>query len=471
MTVKACDLNALARAQTPLDIYQWCRPRSGGMTPGQRSFHRNPSRYRRLQAGNQVGKSYAGAAEAWWHMLGAHPFRPTAPPPSIGWIVLPDLQGDWPKISSKLRALQPPGVLAPECRYDPVRGYTSRGLRVVELACGSVALPKSGTQDPLAVEGGTLDWIWVDEPPKRSHWTALPQRVAVRGGSIWLTFTPVGRPLGWLREYFEGNPDTNPPTPPAPGWQEIRVRLTPENCPHRSADSIHEQVSAMSPWEVRQRRDGDWEGLTEGRRFVAFNESCLAPDALIDTFQASYVRLSWDHGEGTDNQVGYLLFGDGRRWIAADEVVSGKGSTPATDARLALDMLARWGLTVDHVTEAYGDTNSAGKAGAGASVNALLERAFADLTRRNATPFEIRRPNKRAGSVAAGERAMNSLFREGRLFTTHRTPQLNRSLRNYTGTEKDLKHPIDALRYGLSDVLLTPTGSTNPSTTTRLIVV
>ena len=211
--------------------------------------------------------------------------------------------------------------------------------------------------------------------------------------------------------------------------------------------------------------------MTEGRRFVAFNESCLAPDALIDTFQASYVRLSWDHGEGTDNQVGYLLFGDGRRWIAADEVVSGKGSTPATDARLALDMLARWGLTVDHVTEAYGDTNSAGKAGAGASVNALLERAFADLTRRNATPFEIRRPNKRAGSVAAGERAMNSLFREGRLFTTHRTPQLNRSLRNYTGTEKDLKHPIDALRYGLSDVLLTPTGSTNPSTTTRLIVV
>jgi phage terminase large subunit-like protein len=406
----------------------------------------------------------------WWLVTGTHPYRP-GPPLKEGWIVIPDLSGDWPKLSTKIRSLQPGEVLAPRCRYDPVRGYVAAGRIGIELKNGAVITPKSGTQDPLAVEGGTVDWIWVDEPPKRAHWHALPQRVAVRGGLIWLTFTPIGRPLGWLREYFEGNPDSNPPTPPAPGWSEIRLRLTPENCPHRSPGSISEQVAAMSPWELKQRRDGEWEGLTEGRRFVAFGEGCLAPDSLIETFKASFVRLSWDHGEGTDNQVGYLLFGDGLRWVVADEVISERGSTPAMDARRAIDMLTRWGLTVDHVTEAYGDTNSAGKAGAGASVNALLEAAIADLSRRSKAPFEIRRPNKRAGSVAAGERAINSLFREGRLFTSPRTPSLNNALQHYTGTEKDLKHPIDALRYGLSDILLSPSNSTATSTATRLIVV
>lgn len=461
---------ATAATISPLDVYEWNGPRTGGMTPGQRRFHASPARFRRLQAGNQVGKSWAGAAEAWWHMLGRHPLRPVPAAPTEGWIVLPDLQGDWPKISSKLRALQPAGVLAEGCRYDRMRGYVASGTRGIALRNGSICTPKSGTQDPLAIEGGTLDWIWVDEPPKETHWQGLAPRVAVRGGSIWLTFTPVGRPLGWLREYFDGNPESSPPTPPAPGWAEIRVRLSPENCPHRSPALIAEQIAAMSPWQVRQRRDGDWEGLTEARRFVAFGEGCIAPDAVIESMSIAHVRLTWDHGEGTANQVCYLLLGDDRRWIVADEAISEKGSTPRQDARLALDMLARWGLTVDHVTAAFGDVNSAGKAGAGASVNALLEAAFAELTGRSQSPIEIRRPNKRRGSVEAGEKAMNSLIREGKLFTTARTTSLNASLQHYTGSEQDLKHPIDAVRYGLSDLLLTPPGS-DPKAGTRLLVI
>jgi hypothetical protein len=460
---------AAAAAMSALDMYAWADPSAGGMSPGQRRFHVCAAQYRRLQAGNQVGKSYAGAAEAWWAMTGTHPLRP-APPRMLGWIVLPDLQGDWPKISSKLRSLQPPGVLAERCHYDPVRGYMSGGQRCIELQSGAIAVPKSGTQDALAVEGGTVDWVWVDEPPKRSHWHALAQRVAVRDGLIWLTFTPIGRPLGWLKEYFDGNRETNPPTPPAPGWIEVRVPLTPENCPHRTPENVRAQIAQMSPWELRQRRDGDWEGLTEARRFVSFAEGAVVTDAFVASLKAEHVRLTWDHGEGTANQIGLLLIGDGRRWVAIDETVSDKGSTPAMDARRALDMLTRWGLTVDHVTAAYGDINSAGKAGSGASVNAMLEAAFADLTRRSAPPFDIQRPNKRAGSVAAGEKALNSLMREGNLFTTARTPVLNRALQHYTGSEQDLKHPVDALRYGLSDILLTPPGS-DKLPPTRLLVV
>ena len=447
-----------AASMSALDIYAWGVPARGGMSPGQQAFHACTSQYRRLQAGNQVGKSYAGAAEAWWAMTGTHPIQP-APPALLGWIVLPDLQGDWPKVSGKLRALQPPGILAPRCHYDPVRGYMSGGQRCIELQSGAICYPKSGTQEALALEGATIDWCWVDEPPKRTHWLALSQRVAVRAGKIWLTFTPIGRPVGWLREYFEGNPDTNPTTAAAPGWQEIRIKLSPENCPHRSPANIAAQIAAMSPWEIRQRRDGDWEGLTESRRFVSFSEGCVVDDSFCAAMKAEHVRLTWDHGEGTNNQVCHLIIGDGRRWVVIDEAISEKGSTPDMDARRAIDLLTRWGLTVDHVTAAYGDINSAGKAGSGSSVNALLEAAITTLSRRSVPPFEIQRPNKRAGSVAAGERAMNSLLREGRLFVTARCSALVRSLQHYTGTEQDLKHPIDATRYGLSDILLTPPGS------------
>ena len=449
---------AAAAAMSALDMYAWADPAAGGMSPGQRRFHVCAAQYRRLQAGNQVGKSYAGAAEAWWAMTGTHPLRP-APPRLLGWIVLPDLQGDWPKISSKLRSLQPPGVLAERCHYDPVRGYMSGGQRCIELQSGAICYPKSGTQEALALEGATIDWCWVDEPPKRTHWLALSQRVAVRAGKIWLTFTPIGRPVGWLREYFEGNPDTNPTTAAAAGWQEIRIKLSPENCPHRSPANIAAQIAAMSPWEIRQRRDGDWEGLTESRRFVSFSEGCVVDDSFCAAMKAEHVRLTWDHGEGTNNQVCHLIIGDGRRWVVIDEAISEKGSTPDMDARRAIDLLTRWGLTVDHVTAAYGDINSAGKAGSGSSVNALLEAAITTLSRRSVPPFEIQRPNKRAGSVAAGERAMNSLLREGRLFVTARCSALVHSLQHYTGNEQDLKHPIDATRYGLSDILLTPPGS------------
>jgi len=45
------------------------------------------------------------------------------------------------------------------------------------------------------------------------------------------------------------------------------------------------------------------------------------------------------------------------------------------------------------------------------------------------------------------------------MFVTARCTALVHSLQHYTGTEQDLKHPIDATRYGLSDILLTPPGS------------
>ena len=170
---------AAAAAMSALDMYAWADPSGGGMSPGQRRFHVCAAQYRRLQAGNQVGKSYAGAAEAWWAMTGTHPLRP-APPRLLGWIVLPDLQGDWPKISSKLRTLQPPGVLAERCHYDPVRGYMSGGQRCIELQSGA---------SPSRSPAHRMRWL---SRAARSIGSGLTSRRSAHTGTRWRNVSPSG---------------------------------------------------------------------------------------------------------------------------------------------------------------------------------------------------------------------------------------------------------------------------------------
>jgi hypothetical protein len=58
--------NGLAR-------YELEQPGLGGMSPGQASFHRSDHQRRILIGGNQIGKTRALCAEAWWHAIGRHP--------------------------------------------------------------------------------------------------------------------------------------------------------------------------------------------------------------------------------------------------------------------------------------------------------------------------------------------------------------------------------------------------------------
>ena len=71
----------------PLEEYLRELPGYGGMSPPQSQFHRSQERKRFLRWPNQTGKTRSGAAEAWWHALGDHPFRDVAPAPNIGSIL------------------------------------------------------------------------------------------------------------------------------------------------------------------------------------------------------------------------------------------------------------------------------------------------------------------------------------------------------------------------------------------------
>ena len=98
----------------------------GGMSPPQRSMHQSKARKRAFLAANKVGKSYWGSAEAWFHMMGRHPFRDVPEPGSTGWVLCSDLRTGWEVISDVMHELEPPGVLHESCKFVPGVGYLYR---------------------------------------------------------------------------------------------------------------------------------------------------------------------------------------------------------------------------------------------------------------------------------------------------------------------------------------------------------
>lgn len=432
----------------------------GGMSVAQAAFHLSPSRKRASISANGIGKTYKGSAEAWWQLLGRHPYRATEPG-GTGWVLMPDLRQGWQNISRAMRELEPPGVLDPACSWVPGVGYMYRSRKMIRIADelgGGMLVGKGCKQGLLALEGDRIQWLWVDEPPTQQHWSACRSRVDRTGGPIWLTCTPIGRPVEWLRDMIEGDPDEN--TEPEPGWWVKHFPLSEENAPHLDAQTIEQMIQGCLPWERGQRIEADWEGYTTGRRFPAFTDAQVIDDEDVERLDWSELRLGMDHGEGATNQLGYLtaICGTGRHarfYVLAEMCPPGAGSSPREVALSIIAGLGEWGLTLAFVTKAYGDANSAGLLGGGGKFNTFVERALADLLQTPETPLHIQIPAKRAGSVDAGEAAMHALMTEGRWFVHKSCRRLIHSYRHYTmKREQDLKNAVDAVRYSVMDELL-----------------
>jgi hypothetical protein len=432
-------------------------PGQGGMSPAQRAAHMSPHGRRILIGGNQIGKTRFLAAESWWLAGAFHPFRESPAPGSIGWIVCADLRAGWPNISRKLREIEPPGILDPRQKYDDARGYTFSGSKLIRLKSGSLIFGKSGSQDLIALSGATIDWLAFDEVPKIGHYSEARSRVAVAsasaaGGPVIMGFTPIGRPVDWLRDTVEGNPETGATA--REDWDIHRVPLTAENCPHRTPEDIQAQIDSYGPWEYRQRVLGEWDGVSVDRWIPGFSELCIfGDDEAPQNVEA--VGLGWDHGERPGASVCYLVAWTGERlWVLA-EYCSEERNTPKAEAIAIRDMLRPWGIGLHQIDEARGDSNSAGRLGLGLSVNETLERAFADLAGSSRPPFAIRVPYKGRGSIKARARLLNAAAVDGRFRVHESCTKLIHSLRHWRGQNDDLKHPFDGVAY-IADVYLSP---------------
>jgi len=184
----------------------------------------------------------------------------------------------------------------------------------------------------------------------------------------------------------------------------------------------------------------------------------------LSQVEYNHLRIGYDWGETAGSQIGYVLGVIGNKapysYDCIREIAGDLRSTPAQDAAQLLATLTEMGLPHELLAkpapnepafiQIRGDINSSGKLGAGSSVNA----AFAEqLTIQSGYLVEVLTPIKRPGSVRAGEMAINVACLEDRFMIAQECRLLHGSLEGYTGAEPDLKHPLDAIRYGIGDLL------------------
>lgn len=189
-------------------------------------FHAKGGQFRErlLRAGNQLGKSFAGAAEAAFHATGLYPDwwegrrwdRPTT-----GWAggVTSEVTRD-----TIQRLLIGPlesrgtGLIPARCIED-----TTAARGVADLMDTILISHVNGGTSRIRLkyfeqgrqkwQGETLDWVWFDEEPPEDIYTEGLTRTNATGGIAWTTFTPL---LGmssvvrrFLMEDSEDRSDTN----------------------------------------------------------------------------------------------------------------------------------------------------------------------------------------------------------------------------------------------------------------------
>jgi hypothetical protein len=438
------------------------QPGFGGAAPFQQRFHQSTDRKRASIAANKIGKTYGGAAESWCYLLDEHPYRETMGPGTLGWVLCQDHTTGWPEISANLRIFQRPDVLDPSCHYVEGAGYLTRGAKALTTRFGSRLECKSCKQELQALEGPRVHWGWVNEPPTEAHFNAMRARMSMDIGPLWLTLTPVNRPVDWLRDKIEGNPETGDPSQ-EPDWWVEHTALSYDEAPHRTRASIDAQIAECDAWEYNQRILAQWEGVAAGRKLAAFSEACIFGDAEMPT-QVDEIRMGFDWGEGDGKTRCYLEAIQGRRvWLLGEYSSNAEnGWQPRDHARGILGLLKPFGLTIHHVDAAYGDTNSAGLIGAGIKYNRLIESALATELGLSRCPITIQPAQKRKGAPRASISAMNAMMQEGNWLVHESCRAFIRSCRYFTGREADLKDALDGARYGVMDILLQP-GSMGPA--------
>lgn len=423
-------------------------------TPPQLAFLECTAPIALARSGNQLGKTTMGLVDCIYRCLGAHPYQLVKAAPIEAWVVVVSWEQSL-GIQQKLWALLPKDAIDPETSFVPGRGLKGK-TPIIRFRNGSVLRIRTVNQGAAALAGSTVDYVMIDEPPPMSVWSELVPRVMRNRGRIRVTLTPVGAPLGWLRDLVEKKivvdmhfPLTVENTTPIGG----RALL--------EAEDIERMESQILPMERRQRIHGDWDaGFSEGRIFAGFDPIAHVSDLLPEG--ECQVGIGIDHGSEGGSQVATLCLVSREggvegnpRFCILDQCISTGATTPEQDARDILAMLRRNAMRVESVDRWVGDRKHGGRRWGGKKSNALLMQGFERELRLpvGAIPFRMHTAWKPAGSIYEGTRILHSaMLRHD--FTIHpRCKQLIEDLKMWDGADDEHKHGIDSLRYGAVELV------------------
>lgn len=358
-----------------------------------------------------------------------------------------------------------------DSRWNPGTGWNRHGT--VCLTNGAEISLRSYEDDPEAQEGvHRLRMIVLDEVPPKAHYMANKGRAH----QLLLTFTVQTRsPPEWLRTEIEGGDEspTDGRTVHSTGFVQYVIPFLREHVPFYDDLEFHRKASKYKGTEDEGRRVwAQWESSSETRKFGGWRKSLVRSNDEIRRMLSddqgrirgiTEVRYGIDHGTGIGKQCQYLILvhgtGRSRRYFVVHEYVGGGNTTPIDNARgikAAADAWLGQGLAgLCRISAIYGDVNSSGPAGAGLTLNQLMEQALAQIYDVQVSPVRIQTPRKDVGYKEAREVALNHAMLEGRLFVSDKCQRLLRAVQNYEGGERDPnKDPIDAVTYPIQDLML-----------------
>lgn len=270
-------------------------------------FHQAGRAYRErlFMAGNQLGKTLAGAAEAAMHLTGNYP--------------------DW---WDGRRFEQPIIMLAGSESYELTRDGVQRlmvGPPMNEEDWGTGYIPKasiiettrrsgvSGALDSVTVrhasggvsillfkayeqgrgkwQANTVHYVWFDEEPPEDVYFEGITRTNATGGSIAVTFTPLkGMSSVVARYLLEHSPD------------RIVVTMTIEDAEHYTPEE-RAKIIASYPAHERDARTKGVPSLGSGRIFPVLEENIVVDPFEIPKYWAQIGGLDfgWDHPTAAAN--------------------------------------------------------------------------------------------------------------------------------------------------------------------------
>jgi phage terminase large subunit-like protein len=236
-------------------------------------------RERILLAGNQNGKTHAGAYEAALHATGLYPKwwrgkrldRPTK-----GWVAgetslaVRDIQQKKLCGEPGVEEAWGTGMIPKDLLVDKslARGVTDAldTIQVKHVSGGiSIIRFKSYEQGRAKFQGESLDWIWFDEEPPEDVYAEGLTRTVATGGMAFMTFTPLkGRSTVVIRFLDEPSPDRGV------------VTMTIDDALHIPATERTRIIAGYLPHE-REARARGVPMLGSGRIFTVTEASITEP--------------------------------------------------------------------------------------------------------------------------------------------------------------------------------------------------
>ncbi len=271
--------------------------------PKQAEFHNSgsESRERLFLAGNQLGKTTSGAAEAAYHATGLYPewwkgrrFNH----PTMGWVSgnSNETTRDNPQRMLLGRIGESgTGMIPSRCIHSVLKargiGEYVDTLKVKHVSGDlSTIRFKAYEQGADKWQGDTLDYVWFDEePPQKIYDEGLTRTNhgdGGKGGIAWITATPLMGMTDVIGRFYP-QPDIA---------SRDLVQMTIQDVTHYSAEQIDAIISAYQPHE-RDARARGIPALGSGRVFpVKQSDLEVTPFDIPDHwYQLAGIDFGWDH--------------------------------------------------------------------------------------------------------------------------------------------------------------------------------